>query len=257
MLEKQVYFFNKGQKIFGILHLPEKKKKSPCIVLCHGFTGHKAEVHFLFTKCARNLAKSGFASLRFDFRGSGDSEGEFKDMSLEEEISDAIAAINFVKKQKNIDKNKIGLLGLSMGGLVSAHVVGLVKDIKSLVLLSAVARFKKLWEKKIAKRFNNKFPQNGIDIGGLLVSKKFINAVYKLDSLNLSRIREYNNPLLIIHGDKDKTVPLQDAKIYYNTSNSLRKKLIIIKNGDHGFSNLKIEKKVINIICNWFKETLK
>lgn len=45
--------------------------------MLHGFTGNKTETHFLYTRLARQLATQGIAALRFDFAGSGDSQGEF------------------------------------------------------------------------------------------------------------------------------------------------------------------------------------
>jgi alpha/beta superfamily hydrolase len=48
----------------------------------HGFTGSKIEAHRFFVKLARSLSDSGFIILRFDFRCSGDSDGEFEDITL-------------------------------------------------------------------------------------------------------------------------------------------------------------------------------
>ena len=161
------------------------------------------------------------------------------------------------RKNKNINTKKIGVIGLSAGGLVSACAVGIVKGIKSLVLLSAVARYKKLWDKKLITGGRKGFPKAGVDVGGLLVGRDFYEALERLDDFNLKSIRNFKNPLLIIHGENDKVVLSFDAKLYYNTSGSLKKKLIIVKNADHTFANVKSEKRVIGIICKWFKRTLK
>ena len=257
MTEKQVQFNNKGEKIFGVLHLPKGRGKSPAVLMFHGLTGHKAEAHFMFVKCARKLAKKGFAVLRFDFRGSGDSEGEFKNMSLGEEISDAFKVIEFIKKQKNIDREKIGVLGLSMGGLVAANVCGNTKDVKSLVLFSVVADFKALWDVRLAIKTGGKLPKAGLDFGAFLFGKKLFKDVAKYHGKNLASMRKYSNPLLIVHGDKDAAVPVKDAYTYYKASKSKDKKLMIIKGGDHVYSTLKNEKRVIDAACNWFKRTLK
>ena len=63
--ELPLQFVNKGEKVFGVLHLPKPKGKFPCVVMFHGFTGNKAEAHFLFTKTARRLAENGIAAFRF------------------------------------------------------------------------------------------------------------------------------------------------------------------------------------------------
>jgi len=78
------------------------------------------ESHWIFVKCARALARAGIASLRFDFYGSGESDGEFREVTLQGEIADARAAMDFFRRQKGIDPKRLGLLGLSLGGAIAA-----------------------------------------------------------------------------------------------------------------------------------------
>jgi len=92
-MERQVFFINEGQRLYGMVHSSEGEGIRPGVVLYHGFTGHKMETHCIFVKLARELAAAGLHVLRFDFRGSGESEGRFEDMTLDSEISDARAAL--------------------------------------------------------------------------------------------------------------------------------------------------------------------
>ena len=79
MTERPIVFYNKGQQLNGILHSPVAcAALCPAVVFFHGFTGTKVEPHRIFVKTARELAAIGFYALRFDFRGSGDSEGIFR-----------------------------------------------------------------------------------------------------------------------------------------------------------------------------------
>ena len=71
-----------------MIHRPERaraRRGGPGVVLFHGFTGDRMESHWLFVKCSRALARAGIASLRFDFYGSGESEGEFSEVTLQGE----------------------------------------------------------------------------------------------------------------------------------------------------------------------------
>ncbi len=89
---KPVTFKNEEQKLVGILHVPigmKRGEKASGIAMFHGFTGNRTEAHRLFIHVARALSDSGFVVLRFDFRGSGDSDGEFDDMTVPGEVSDA------------------------------------------------------------------------------------------------------------------------------------------------------------------------
>lgn len=86
-MEQFVEFAANGKTIRGILHTPEHQKNKsqdqiPGLVLCHGFTGNKIGLHRLFVKAARYFSHLGFAVLRFDFSGCGDSDGNYEDITI-------------------------------------------------------------------------------------------------------------------------------------------------------------------------------
>ena len=123
-MEIAIEFRNRrGKRLRGMIHKPGTgARRVPGVVFFHGFTGDRMESHWIFIKCARALAKAGIAALRFDFYGSGESDGEFREVTLQSEIADAKSAVNFFRKQKGIDGGRLGICGLSMGGAVAATV---------------------------------------------------------------------------------------------------------------------------------------
>ncbi len=254
-IELPLQFTNKGEKLFGVLHLPSASTKYPCVVMCHGFTGHKAEDHFLFTKTARKLAEKGIAAFRFDCRGSGDSEGAFERMTVGTEISDAKEAVKFIRKQKNIEAKKVGLIGLSMGGFVAAYLSGNVPGIKAVALWSAVGQYKKVFGKNLKVNFRAKNIKVK-DVGGVSVGKGFFKAGIWYDGLNLISINEFREPLLIVHSDNDKAVPFSDAELYYKTSGSEIRELRKIKGGGHTYGESGTEPEVIDYTAKWMKKHL-
>ena len=140
MLETPVTFECRGQQIVGMLHLPAGRKRVPAVLLLHGFTGTKVEAHRMFVKLSRTLAQKGIASLRFDFRGSGDSAGNFEDLTLRSELADSLEAIKFLARHKRINSRRLGLVGLSFGGAVASYVVGRERTrFQGLVLWAPVA----------------------------------------------------------------------------------------------------------------------
>ena len=256
MTEIPLQFLNKGEKLFGILHLPRSKGKFPCVVMFHGLTGNRSEAHYIFTKTARRLASLGIAAFRFDFRGSGDSEGKFENMSIATEISDAKEALKFIKKHKNIKSDDIGILGLSMGGFVAASTCGITPGVKSTVLWSAVASYRMQYEKQFGKNFTVKdFPVKK-DFGGLVVKRKYYIAALNSNDLPRESLGKFKGPLLIVHSDNDDNVLPVSARIHYKASASEQKVLKIIKGGGHTFADANIEPKVIELTAKWFKRTL-
>ena len=93
----------------AVLHRVPAKK---LVILCHGFTGNKTESGRLFVHTARALQKAGLNALRFDFMGSGDSSGNFNDMTPNTQIRDALAVLKWGQRRFT----KVAFLGLSFGG---------------------------------------------------------------------------------------------------------------------------------------------
>jgi alpha/beta superfamily hydrolase len=208
------------------------------------------ESHWIFVKCARALARTGIASLRFDFYGSGESEGEFRDVTLQGEIADARAAIDFLRRYRGIDRNRLGLLGLSLGGAVAASVAP-DSNITALVLWAAIARPAEL--RALAGDLSKPIPgsDGARDYSGHTVSARFIENITKIDPLN--SVANFKNPTLIIHPEKDEILPLTHAHDYYDAAGAAMKQKIIIAGADHTFSSISWEEEVIRRSIDWFR----
>ncbi|MEM2303546.1 MAG: alpha/beta fold hydrolase [Candidatus Bathyarchaeia archaeon] len=254
---KPVVFKNQNQELVGILHLPDDLKpeeKTPGVVMFHGFTGNKTEAHRLFVQVARKLCKSGFTVFRFDFRGSGDSDGEFEDMTLPSEVDDAEAALTFLIKQRRVDKRRVGVIGLSMGGRVATILASKDERVKFAILYSAALgplrdRFLSHMSKDALERLN---AGEAIEVSdGWYLRKSFFDTVdYVVPFEVMSKIKI---PVLIIHGDRDLLVPLEEAEKGYEIIRGLNDKneLYIVKGGDHTFSKREHTLEVINKTLNW------
>jgi uncharacterized protein len=256
--ETPVVFTRDKLQLVGILHLPTKANaKSPAVLMLHGFTGHKSETHFMYARLARILAGQGIATLRFDFAGSGDSQGDFADMTIKTELADARAAIRFLRKQKQIDSHRIGLLGFSMGGCVAALLAGENPDLKALVLWAPVAHpeenFKRLLAAAQSKSADGK---QVVDVNGLPVGLPFLDTLPYAQPL--PAIAEFTAPSLIIQGNNDQSVPLSAGKEYAKVlaEKNPASRLEVIENGDHVFASLEMVSRVLTLTSDWFKKYL-
>lgn len=232
MTERPVTFTVNGEQLVGMLHLPQRLPAAG-VLLFHGFTGHKAESHRLFVTCARALAKAGLVALRFDFRGSGDSAGEFQEMTLAREVEDAQAAVTFLAEQQGVLPHKLGILGLSLGGAVAALVAGLRPSLRATVLWAAVADpGERLARIAIQPRTT---AEGFYDLGGNLVSQEFLADLPRHKPLEA--IAGYPGALLVVHGTKDESVPFSDSEAFVAAHTHGATEHLAIQDSDHVFSS--------------------
>jgi dipeptidyl aminopeptidase/acylaminoacyl peptidase len=258
MEEIPVFIKNMGEKISGVIHVPDETP-APTVVFCHGFTGHRIEDHRLFVRAARRMSKEGIAAVRFDFRGSGESEGEFEDMTVSSEINDLNAVLRFLTDRTEVLHDKIGVVGLSLGGVVSILASAQNQTVKAVCTWSSPAELRSLStnvERSFGMDSKKLLETSYVDLpNGYRVGKNFFIDALKHDVLD-SCAKISPRPLLIIHGSADPVVPIQHARMLYDKAGE-PKKLIIIEGAGHTFSGRALEDKVIEITIEWFKENLK
>ncbi|WP_421851709.1 alpha/beta hydrolase [Oricola sp.] len=141
--ETEVTFEVAGQTVVGTLETPAGDA-APVVLLLHGFTGSRDELPVkdteegVFSRTARLLAEAGYASLRIDFRGSGESGGEWADTTFSGQVTDAVAAIDWLKENPEVDGSNIAIVGWSQGGLVAGHAAEERPEVKSVTLWAPV-----------------------------------------------------------------------------------------------------------------------
>jgi putative ATPase len=119
----------------GELHLPQGRGPFPVVVVCHPHSLYGGSMaNNLVIAICEGLRRYAIAAFRFNFRGVGNSGGQFGGGTAERE--DVTAALEFVSNDSNIDRERIGLAGYSFGGAVALPVA--VKDnrVKRLALVS-------------------------------------------------------------------------------------------------------------------------
>ncbi|MCX8082150.1 MAG: alpha/beta hydrolase [bacterium] len=258
-MEKAINFKSGRYKLFGVLHIPDKGEKPyPVVIMFHGFTGHKAETHFLFTKIARYLTSKNIAALRFDFMGSGDSEGKFENMTLFTEIQDGKNAIKYIMNDKTFDERRIGIIGLSMGAITASYVATDYKT-RALVLWSPLA-YPELINKRILTRAlvkklktQGKIYPPGM---GHYLGKGFFESIKHIKPLEMTEL--YSGNALIIHTKDDSTVPIDHAFSYFEKlhNRAIMPRFVIIAEGGHTFTTEYSEKTVIEKTSDFLQETL-
>jgi uncharacterized protein len=117
---EKVWFYSGGARIAGLLWVPEGLRdgeRRPAVITARGFGSVK---EFVNPGWAERLNREGYVMLGFDYRGLGESEGVSGRLIPTEHAEDIRAAVTFLQTVPQVDPNRIGLLGDSMGG---SHVI--------------------------------------------------------------------------------------------------------------------------------------
>lgn len=141
---EEVTFTNKkaNVELAGTLSLPQQEGVFPTVVLISGSGPQNRDEelfgHRPFLVLADYLTKNGIAVLRYDDRGTALSTGNFNSATSRDFAEDVTAAVSFLKTRKEIDKNNIGLIGHSEGGIIAPMVASRSQDITFIVLMAGV-----------------------------------------------------------------------------------------------------------------------
>lgn len=247
---KQKVFFpgSRKNRLCGILSDPSDDGNCPLVVLCHGFTTSKDGRTYV--RLEETLNRGKVATFRFDFFGHGESEGKFEEITISEAVDDVLSAILHVRES---GYKKIGLMGSSFGGFASMVAAGRSENLYVLALKSPVSDYLELLTT----------PHRGIDVAawrqngftafeGAEGEKRRLNFSFYEDAGKYDGYfyaRKIRVPVLIVHGDQDETVPLEQSKKAAAIIPDCR--LEIIKGAGHTYSNPAHFERMLDLIANF------
>lgn len=139
MAETPFFFKNGPCRLFGILHEPKGRRRKEGFVFCAPFAEEKLWAHRVMLNFARILANEGYAVLRFDYMGNGDSDGKFEESTLETMLSDTQCAIRTLR-EKSIEVDWVNLLGLRLGAAIAATSASNERDVHNLILWDPIVK---------------------------------------------------------------------------------------------------------------------
>lgn len=256
-LERYVELNTEKGILRGMLHLPDttKKEKFPGVILYHGFSGDRTEPGFMFVRFSRLLADNGIASVRFDFLGSGESDGSFTDMTISGEIDEANSILDYFRSLDMIDEDRIIILGLSMGGSVAGYLAGKRSSLlRGLVLWAPAGEFRLLIKEKERLIESGEISVDLMDISGLLLGQNFIDDARSLNILE--KTEGYTGETLIIHGTEDTVVSVVVSEGYKKLFGK-KAELVLIDGADHTFQGIEWIEQLFNTSLTFIKERIK
>ncbi|WP_330262745.1 alpha/beta hydrolase [Streptomyces griseorubiginosus] len=232
-------FPHHGLTLRSTLHVPDGPAgtKWPTAVFVHGFTSNRLELPD-FVAMSRLLEANGIASVRFDLSGHGESDGAFFDVTISGEITETRAVLEAVRALDFVDPERIGLVGMSMGGVVAGIVAAEEPGIAALCLWSpaAVAPFEMgrgyLKGRSLAAEIEEK---GYFDADGHRVSAALVEDLAGLDVYG--RSGAYSGPVHILHGSKDEIAPLEYVGRYLDHYDG-NAELEVVDGADHAWGSV-------------------
>ena len=242
-------------KLSAVVQTPDglvEGDKCPVVIMMHGFMGNKDGMLEKIT--ADRLAQNGIASVKFDFNGHGESEGEFSGMTVPNEIEDAKLVYEYVKSLPFA--GDIALTGHSQGGVVASMTAGDLgtAGVKCVVLLApaAVLRDDAIRGSTMGARYNPLDPPASVQLfPGKNLGGDYIRTAFSLPIYETAK--KYTGPACIIHGTGDQVVPYTYGERYHYIWPG--SELHIIPAADHMFS--KDMPQVIDLMVDFLVRNLK
>lgn len=257
-METPVTLTCEGQQIVGMWHVPDDRAGPvPAVLFMHGFTGNRIEPFRVFVLTARRLAARGIASLRIDCRCSGDSEGNFEDMTITGEVKDAQTALAWLRTHKEVDSDRLGLLGFSMGGMVSALLLNQDPGLRAVTLWSPVGEPRRQLANRAYPEWKDDLTAEGhVTTEAWKLGPAFVEEMSRLDPLEA--IRANRAPVLLIHGDQDESVDVQSSHRYQAAlqGSGCRVEKVIIPGADHTYTTVAWQECLQSTTVEWFSHEL-
>jgi pimeloyl-ACP methyl ester carboxylesterase len=221
-----------GEQVALVLHLPARRPARP-VVACHGLGASKDSDKYLLL--AREVPRAGLALCRFDFRGSGESDGAGADSTVSSRIADLEAVLEFLARHPALD-GPAGLLGSSMGGFIALHVAARRPGMP-VVTWNAPATLRGL------------LPSGSPDVAGL--GRAFFAEIEGA----LGDTPAGVPGALVIQAERDEVVPPEHGRILWRRARDPRE-LVLLRDADHRLTDMAHRQEAVRLSLEWLRRHL-
>ena len=234
-----------GERLDYTFHDPGKKSLD-ILIIGHGVTGNKDRPFIV--ALAEAIAEEGMAVLRFSFSGNGLSEGDFRESTISKEVDDLKAVVSAAVN----NGYRITYAGHSMGGAVGVLAAVADDRIRYLISLAGMVNTKDFYDRE----FGDEKPDEGCmwEDPNCPISSIYKSDMYSIVSV-ASKAKEINIPWLLVHGDADDVVPIEDSREILNNVNE-HKQIVEIPNADHVFSDGGFE-QMKEAVIDWIGQSIR
>ena len=239
-----------GIRLVAEMYIPESRGPHPGLCICHGVPAKRVPdpSDRGYPVLAGRFRDEGFAVLIFNFRGSGESEGNFDIMGWTRDLA---VAVEYLYQHSEVDKSRLSLMGFSGGAATVVYCAAHDSRVSAVVSCACPARFFDITEFSSIEAFLANCREVGIikDPGFPPSVAKWAGGFAEVSPLNWIR-RISPRPVLIVHGANDETVPPDHARELYEAAGE-PKELAIIEGGEH---RLRYSEAAVKTTLAWMKK---
>lgn len=244
-----------GVPVRGKVFLPGARRPVPLVILCHGIpSGKPTEGDPGYEALAQRFVEGGVACCIFNFRGTGASDGNFSLPGWVKDLSNVLdGASDAHGPFRGCDPARVALMGFSGGGAVSIVCAARRPGLRALASLSSPADFSRLITRESIGAFIAHAREIGIirDPDYPASEEEYYLEIYSCRPVEVVA-GVSPTPLLIVHGDEDETVPVEEAHLLYEAAKE-PKELFIVPGGGH---KLRLDERAMDKAVGWILERL-
>lgn len=250
---QKLYFENAdGKRLAARLDLPIDRKPHAFAIFAHCFTCTK---NFnAVVNIDRALTMQGIAVLRFDFTGLGESEGDFSETNFTTNVSDLVAAAEFLKNSFEAPEL---LVGHSLGGAAVLQAAGSIPSTRAVCTIASPADPSNVLRflGKDSGETLNRAGEAQINISGkdFKIKKQFLDDLQQ-NSMEAA-IRKLRKPLLIFHSPLDRIVSIENAARIFTAARH-PKSFISLDRADHLLAERVDSLYVGSVLAAWSQKYL-
>ncbi|CAM3476114.1 alpha/beta hydrolase family protein [Marinicrinis lubricantis] len=248
------------------LHLPEPAQGKegsdsgfPLVVICHGFIGSRIGVNRLFVRAARQMAENGYAVLRFDYAGCGESTGSYGAEGLRSMVQQTKTVLDYARTIPQVDPKRISLLGHSLGGATAVLTASKDPRIQELILWAPVAHPYQDIADIVGKPLVQQALQQGTaDYLSYTLHDIFFTSLQQEQPL--FACQQVDGDVLILHGSADEVISTDYCFLYDKMMKQRQRGTVekeVIFGADHTFSQLAHQDLLIERTSQWLKDRVK
>lgn len=274
MTEHHLLIDSAGERLVGVLHQPDGPPRAGLVFL-HGWPGYRIGTHRMAVAAARQACAHGFACLRFDFRGRGDSGGKTASATLSTMIEDALQAAEVLRREAGVDalayvgdcsgcEVAIGagdrMPGLQAMVLWSAPIIGgsrVAADMaKRRGVLAAYARkvfSPSTWRKLARGGVRWDMVRRALSRGGKGAGEEGAPSDAAIDWR--ARFLAFSGPRLFIYGGADPVTPACiEAYRRLCADAGCKFEVYVIEGANHAFYSAAWQAEVIGVTLRWLDQ---